>query len=350
MNAPKRLVELSDSPAGALLRRVPAPTPPVGAVERNWRGFVRRSEAPAQPPSRFAWFAAGAIVAGLCALVLRPVAPTWHVIPEPGAQTVALSDVKGAQLDRGRVHVRAGSERVELRTALEVAVLEQAAASFEIAADGSLTVHVESGEVVFRPSGTVVRAGETRTFAAPEDDHARFRRALSLRGTDPAAAAKLFRTMANERTHAEVALYELARLQEPAAAVRTLEEARARFPGGALKAEVGISLVEALLATAQHARALEVLDGIDAPERRDELEALRGELLRAEGRWAEAAAVLQPLARGASPFAERALVLLAEVESRRGRIEQARAALREYLARFPNGAHAAAARASLGKF
>lgn len=56
-----------------------------------------------------------------------------------------------------------------------------------------------------------------------------------------------------------------------------------------------------------------------------------------------------PLARGSSPFAERALVLLAECESRRGRLEQARAALRDYLARFPNGAHAAEARAALGK-
>ncbi|HEY0882321.1 MAG TPA: tetratricopeptide repeat protein, partial [Archangium sp.] len=187
-------------------------------------------------------------------------------------------------------------------------------------------------------------------------DAARLRAALALRKKDPTAAATELRTLASSAALGEVALYELGRLEAgaleaPSRAVGTFTEARTRFPSGSLRIELSLGLIEALLATGRPAEALHELDALSATsagaERADELTFLRAQLARATNRHAEAISLLAPLAARSSPFAERALIALADSQTRSGQADAARTALREYLRRFPTGHHAADARRAL---
>ncbi|MFZ5445699.1 MAG: tetratricopeptide repeat protein [Myxococcota bacterium] len=201
---------------------------------------------------------------------------------------------------------------------------------------------------------------ETPALGTPRgsEEQARLRAALNLRRTDARGAAQQLEVLGSSATVGELALYELGRLQagplqQPAIAVQTFRTARSRFPSGALRSELGVSLVEALLAARRPTEALTELDLLAgtaaARERRDELTMLRGDILRGLARYADASAVVRPLADGDSRFAERALLTLADCESRLGHAEAAREALRAVLRRFPAGAHAAEARRALGE-
>ena len=195
-----------------------------------------------------------------------------------------------------------------------------------------------------------------RTTKATDQDQLRL--ALSLRRTDPRRSAQLLRELAASPSHGEVALYELGRLQssslgDPSSAVATFREARARFPAGALRVEVSVSLIEALLAAKSPAAALTELDALAAlpvaRERPEELAVLRGDILRNLGRPADALRVLEPLAKGTSAWSARALFLLSDCQSRLGRSDEARVTLREYLRRFPTGAQASDVKRALGE-
>jgi hypothetical protein len=195
-----------------------------------------------------------------------------------------------------------------------------------------------------------------RTTKATDQDQLRL--ALSLRRTDPRRSAQLLRELAASPSHGEVALYEIGRLEssslgDPSSAVATFREARARFPAGALRVEVSVSLIEALLAAKSPAAALTELDALAAlpvaRERPEELAVLRGDILRNLGRPADALRVLEPLAKGTSAWAARALFLLSDCQSRLGRSDEARVTLREYLRRFPTGAQASDVKRALGE-
>ncbi len=195
-----------------------------------------------------------------------------------------------------------------------------------------------------------------RTTKTTDQDQLRL--ALSLRRTDPRRSAQLLRELAASPSHGEVALYELGRLQssslgDPSSAVATFREARARFPAGALLVEVSVSLIEALLAAKSPAAALTELDALAAlpvaRERPEELAVLRGDILRNLGRPADALRVLEPLAKGTSAWAARALFLLSDCQSRLGRSDEARVTLRQYLRRFPTGAQASDVKRALGE-
>ena len=104
----------------------------------------------------------------------------------------------------------------------------------------------------------------------------------------PAALPCLRGQAAGGGLQAQIALFHIGRinqedLQEPAGALATFEELRRRFPGGPLRAESDLTIVQLLAALGRHGEALEesaaLLARGSSPERAAELRRLRGESL-----------------------------------------------------------------------
>lgn len=162
---------------------------------------------------------------------------------------------------------------------------------------------------------------------------------------DPRAALACFETAARgSNLGAEVALYEAARLYrdelaDPGRAIATLQEARRRFPSGALGAEIGVTLAELLPKVGRYREALDesaaLLGGRPGPRRASELHLLRGDVLRAGlGSCAEADAEYEAAARSDDErVADPASFWRAVCFEARGRTADARAAFARYLAR-----------------
>jgi len=105
----------------------------------------------------------------------------------------------------------------------------------------------------------------------------------------PAALPCLRAQAAGGGLRAQIALFHIGRinqedLREPAGALATFEELRRRFPGGPLRAESDLSIVQLLAAAGRHGEALEesaaLLARGSSPERAAELRLLRGNLYR----------------------------------------------------------------------
>jgi hypothetical protein len=153
------------------------------------------------------------------------------------------------------------------------------------------------------------------------------------------------------------ALEKLRTSHEPKAALAALDEYRRRFPAGLLAPEAARLRTEALLLLGQKAAVLEELDRSASSEApgADERLLLRGELRAATGRWQAALADFDAAwrAHSASDSAGedqrtrervgRALWGRASARSHVGDDAGARADLREYLRRFPDGRFAAQA-------
>jgi hypothetical protein len=141
------------------------------------------------------------------------------------------------------------------------------------------------------------------------------------------------------------ALRQLRGQRDPRAALATLDSHDARFPHGALAAEVRAARIEALVALDDRRAALALLD---AGPVKGEQAVLRGELRLDAGRAAEAARDFESVLIGTTDKLEqRALYGRAAARVRIGDPAGARRDLEEYLRRFPRGASAAAARAAL---
>jgi hypothetical protein len=147
-------------------------------------------------------------------------------------------------------------------------------------------------------------------------------------------------------------LAELRRGGDPRRALVGLDTYAARYPDGLLAAEAARARVDALwlagrLPETQAALATLAL----GPGARDrELRLIRAELdarTDCHGALADFAIVASEVRDG--PLAERAAWGRAACRDRLGDAAGARAALINYVRRFPDGAHAAAARARLGK-
>jgi len=131
------------------------------------------------------------------------------------------------------------------------------------------------------------------------------------------------------------------RAHDRARALRELEAYWARFPAGMLDEEATLHEVELRLANHDESRALALLDrAIPAStRRRAEFELVRSELLASLNRCEEALAGFKPLLASAErPLQERAWIGVATCQLHEGRRDPARAALEEYLRRFPSGA------------
>lgn len=190
---------------------------------------------------------------------------------------------------------------------------------------------------------------ETKAVEQPAPvptDAQRYDAAMLLAKSDPAAALKELLALSEQRDRAELALYEAGRLQatklrRTADAIATFRSYQQRYPNGALRAEVDVSLTEALLAAGRTDEALAQLDAFSqtsaAAERGDEVPFLRASILLAKGDCVSALPVFEQLSSGKSRFAEKALYLSAQCESQLGHPDAARRALETYLQRYPSG-------------
>jgi ferric-dicitrate binding protein FerR (iron transport regulator)/TolA-binding protein len=211
-----------------------------------------------------------------------------------------------------------------------------------------------------RPAGVVPSAAEgphsppAPNVTAPPDFYAE---ALDLErhGNHREAANVLAQAIAAGKGPRDLELYQLALLRQrhlgdPQGALDSLTAYRQQFPGGALRQEVSLSIVEAEVALGQEEAALaesgQFLSRYPANERADELRLLRGDLLRQHGAYAKADAEYRSVTGGEA--LDDALYYHAYCLRELGEGTRAIAALRDYLARFPAGRHAAPARQALG--
>lgn len=150
----------------------------------------------------------------------------------------------------------------------------------------------------------------------------------------------------------------LARLRashDPEGSLALLADHDRRFPDGALAAEARVARIEAWLALGRRTEALKVLDDLDLVRfpHGAEFAVTRAELRAGAGRCREAAHDFGPCADGGTAAcrpeaAERALFGRASCRSILGEEGAARADLAAYLAAFPEGRFAGAARTALG--
>lgn len=171
----------------------------------------------------------------------------------------------------------------------------------------------------------------------------------------PAAAAEQVPAesgLAAESRLLGVALHQLRQERDGAAALRSLELYTQRFPGGLLAEEAQAARLDALLLLDHRSEALQLLDRTQFQRlgRGGELRVVRGELRAAAGRCREALTDFAAVLGTAPPpplVAERALYGRASCLVSLGDPQDARAALGQYLAQFPAGRFADAARRSL---
>ena len=169
-----------------------------------------------------------------------------------------------------------------------------------------------------------------------------------------AATAQAESGLAAESRLLGVALHQLRQERDGTAALRSLDLYAQRFPGGLLAEEAQAARLDALLLLEHRSEALQLLDRTQFQRlgRGGELRVVRAELRAAAGRYREAladfAAVLASTAAPPPPpVAERALYGRASCQAALADTQSARAGLLQYLAQFPTGRFADAARRSL---
>jgi hypothetical protein len=175
---------------------------------------------------------------------------------------------------------------------------------------------------------------------------------VSTSGNKPAPSSAAASTLAAETAALEQVLFKLRRKHDAAGALALLDQSQALFAHSTLALEAKVARVDALLALGERDQALAVLEHLPLAQvgRGGEMRLLRAEL-RARGDCARALSDFDALTAQALPssLAERALYGRAACEVQVGDAVHARADFGLYLARFPAGRFAAAARRELGQ-
>ena len=270
-----------------------------------------------------------------------------------------------------RYSVRAGAfEVVVLGTTFDVAVeasgvgVSVASGTVEVREAGSprLLARLTPGEAwsseaeapapAPRPSARLRKPPPRRVAAvAGREAERSLDQAGELRRRDPRRALAMYRRMlAAGGPLAEIAQYEIGVIEDedlrnPRQAVATWDRYRARYPGGLLRTEADLSVIEALSRTGDQARALvearDFLQRHPNSERRSEVARLAGDLARERGDCAAAVALYDQAlsSRPATDDADDASFHRAACLARAGDARGS-AGLRAYLKRFPLGRHA----------
>jgi hypothetical protein len=209
------------------------------------------------------------------------------------------------------------------------------------------------------PLASAAPASEEAQTAAPEvhpPDGAR--RASAPRGARagptpaPSAGPSEF---ALESRALGAALEALRHQGDAAGALFLLDAYVARFPRGVLRNEEALARVEALLALARHDEALAVLNELDQRHfegvpRAEDMRLLRAELLAQSGDCPKASPVFDAFVKTAAGEAlERALYGRASCRLAAHQEAAAQVDFARYLAEFPNGRFAEAARRALAR-
>jgi TolA-binding protein len=185
----------------------------------------------------------------------------------------------------------------------------------------------------------------------------RYEEALDLEraGHYAEAAQRLQAVVAQHEPHADLALYELGRLEQRQ--LHDLPSARDAFstyvsdyPHGSLQQEVRLSLIEVDTALSRSKEALSLassfLESYPSSERAPDVRLLRANLLREQGRCDDALADYRQLVAHPT-LGEEALFFTAWCQRQGDHLDDAEASLHDLLQRFPNGRYAAEARAAL---
>lgn len=337
--SPKRLVEQQD-PVAALLQR---------AAEQYAEGLdasralqrlqtKHRSTAP-----RVSWLLAGsALVAALALLVLVAARLPWprHAVTA-GALTAEQLGRKAplSNESAGLVSPQSSTVTTSLPAPAPARPSQREAARAD----------------VHRPAPKLAASAvaQPRELPPAEPDCAKL-----ARSADTKAAAACFAERAGgSGLSAQVALYELSRLErdalgKPAQALATLERYLERFPNGSLNGEARFSRLELLvrLGRAQEALAASraFLSSSFGVERAAEVHLLRGNLLLREKQSAAASVEYRAALSAPGRVGDDAAYQLAVALEQSADRQRARAAYERYLER-PGARHVAAAKARLAE-
>jgi len=282
---------------------------------------------PAAPPTPVA-------VAPAPAVASEPARPRSRTVTLPAGQLVVdgRDERVVVETPRARIEVPPGGRaRVVVGPdGVRVATLKQAVIVHWIASDARIEVaagEIWSSELLGPPPAPAPVAAPVAPAppASPLGDEARlFAQILEARRTDPAGQAVL----------------------------ALLDEYTRRYPDGTFAREAQMLRVDVLVRAGNGPAALAVLDGmpLDRVARGVELRIVRGELRMRAQRPREAIEDFDhAIPQAVGTLAERARYGRAMALAQVGDAGAARAALADYLAQFPVGRFAAAARAALKK-
>jgi len=343
MVAPQRwLVEPPASEEGAEIARLlreeaERPAPDLGAGA--WR---RLEPALRRKRRRGRWGVLGVGLPVLAAAAGVVYERSQESTGEPGATRVGATSVRSQAVDATERPGSAPLAAPEAPTTIEPSAPSHPGPSAPAPRSAR-----KSRRSTVAPSGTDLDAVERQAAAAHRA------------GDGKAAARGYLQLSRTSGLRAENALYKLGLVRlhledDVQGALDAWGEFRRRFPQGQLATEVDISVLAALERTGRSAELLRegeaFLRARSGSERAGEVHALLGSLLHRNGDCARALPHLTESAEWALPLARadeisyRRAMCLKALGSRK-----ARAALNEYLARFPSGRFRAAAKRALAE-